>query len=157
MPVRGARCCIAIRTSSGWRISSRRSISWERRESRSPTRRHFDSATAHFATDVAPREGLSHRGPNQRSLSRPAGAAGQHPNGGWTMTRTALAVALTIVLGSMGNDALAAGVSGHCTYEGVKHPIVDGLAWVEPVDPEEDHDWDDDGVPDEAVGPDTKL
>ena len=73
------------------------------------------------------------------------------------MSRTALAVALTIALGSMGNDALAAGVSGHCTYEGVKHPVVDGLAWVEPVDPEEDHDWDDDGVPDEAVGPDTKL
>jgi hypothetical protein len=73
------------------------------------------------------------------------------------MTRTALAVALAIALGSMGSDALAAGVSGHCTYEGVKHPVVDGLAWVEPVDPEEDHDWDDDGVPDEAVGPDTKL
>jgi hypothetical protein len=73
------------------------------------------------------------------------------------MTRTALAVALAIALGSMGFEARAAGVSGHCTYEGVKHPIVDGLAWVEPVDPEEDHDWDDDGVPDEAVGPDTKL
>jgi hypothetical protein len=72
------------------------------------------------------------------------------------MTRTALAIALTIALGSMGNAANAA-VSGHCTYKGEKHALVDGVAWVEPEDPDEDHDWDDDGVPDEAVGPDIKL
>lgn len=72
------------------------------------------------------------------------------------MTRTALAVALATALCTLGTDATAA-VSGHCTYEGTKHALVDGLAWVEPEDPDEDHDWDDDGVPDEPVGPDIKL
>jgi hypothetical protein len=72
------------------------------------------------------------------------------------MTRTALAIAMTIALGSMGTTAQAA-VTGFCTYEGARHVLVDGVAWVEPEDPDEDHDWDDDGVPDEAVGPDIKL
>jgi hypothetical protein len=72
------------------------------------------------------------------------------------MTRTALAIALAIALGPIATDASAA-VTGHCTYEGEKHALVDGLAWVVPEDPDEDHDWDDDGVPDEAVGPDIKL
>jgi hypothetical protein len=72
------------------------------------------------------------------------------------MTRTALAAALATALCTLGTDATAA-VSGHCTYEGEKHALVDGIAWVEPEDPDDDHDWDDDGVPDEPVGPDIKL
>jgi hypothetical protein len=73
------------------------------------------------------------------------------------MSRTALAIAISMVaLGSMGNAAHAA-VSGSCTYEGIRHALVDGVAWVVPEDPDEDHDWDDDGVPDEPVGPDIKL
>ena len=71
------------------------------------------------------------------------------------MTRTALAIAFAIALGSM--DSANAAVSGHCTYKGEKRPIVDGAAWTLPEDPEEDHDWDDDGVPDETVGPDVEL
>ncbi|MGH8028607.1 MAG: hypothetical protein ACREO3_01600 [Arenimonas sp.] len=72
------------------------------------------------------------------------------------MSRTALSVALATILGCGASSADAA-VSGQCTYEGIKHALVDGVAWVEPEDPDEDHDWDDDGVPDEAVGPDIKL
>jgi hypothetical protein len=72
------------------------------------------------------------------------------------MSRTTLAIAIAIALGSMGTTAHAA-VSGQCTYDGVKHAIVDGVAWVVPEDPDEDHDWDDDGVPDETVGPDIKF
>lgn len=71
------------------------------------------------------------------------------------MTRTALAIALAISLGSMG--AANAAVTGHCMYKGEKRPIIDGAAWVLPEDPEEDHDWDDDGVPDEPVGADVQL
>jgi hypothetical protein len=71
------------------------------------------------------------------------------------MTRTALAAALATALCTLGTAHAA--VSGHCTYEGKKHALVDGVAWVEPEDPDEDHDWDDDGVPDEPVGPDIKL
>jgi hypothetical protein len=77
------------------------------------------------------------------------------------MTRTALAIAVAAlgsmtVLGSMGNVAYAA-VSGHCTYKGEKRALVDGAAWTLPEDPEEDHDWDDDGEPDETVGPDVEI
>jgi hypothetical protein len=73
------------------------------------------------------------------------------------MTRTALAIGIAVIaLGSMGNSAYAA-VSGHCMYKGEKRPIVDGAAWTLPGDPEEDHDWDDDGEPDETVGPDVEL
>jgi hypothetical protein len=72
------------------------------------------------------------------------------------MSRIASSVALATVLG-LGANAADAAVSGHCTYEGVKHALIDGAAWVVPEDPEEDHDWDDDGVPDETVGPDIEL
>jgi hypothetical protein len=72
------------------------------------------------------------------------------------MSRIASSVALATVLG-LGATAAEAAVSGHCTYEGVKHALIDGAAWVVPEDPEEDHDWDDDGVPDETVGPDIEL
>ena len=60
------------------------------------------------------------------------------------MTRTALAVALATAL--FCTPAIAA-VSGHCTYEGTKHALVDGVAWVM-GDPDEVHDYDEDGVPD---------
>jgi hypothetical protein len=72
------------------------------------------------------------------------------------MTRTALSIALATALFSLGSSASAT-VTGQCTYEGDKHVLVDGAAWVVPEDPDEDHDWDDDGVPDEPVGPDIKL
>ena len=72
------------------------------------------------------------------------------------MGRTALSVALATGLGLVTTDATAA-VSGHCTYKGEKHALVDGAAWVLPEDPDEDHDWDDDGVPDEPVGPDVEM
>jgi hypothetical protein len=72
------------------------------------------------------------------------------------MGRTALSVALATSLGLIATDAQA-GVTGHCTYEGTKHAFVDGAAWVVPEDPDEDHDWDDDGVPDEPVGPDIEM
>jgi hypothetical protein len=72
------------------------------------------------------------------------------------MGRTALSVALATSLGLVGANAHA-GVAGHCTYKGEKHALIDGAAWVVPEDPDEDHDWDDDGVPDEAVGPDIGM
>jgi hypothetical protein len=72
------------------------------------------------------------------------------------MGRTALSVALVTGLSMIATSAQA-GVSGHCTYEGIKHALVDGAAWVLPIDSDEDFDWDDDGVPDETVGPDIEL
>ena len=72
------------------------------------------------------------------------------------MGRAASTVALATALGLICANAHA-GVSGHCTYKGEKHALVDGAAWVLPEDPDEDHDWDDDGVPDEAVGPDVEM
>ena len=72
------------------------------------------------------------------------------------MSRTALSVALATALGLSSHAAMAT-VTGQCTYEGEKHALVDGIAWVVPEDPDEDHDWDDDGVPDEPVGPDIQL
>jgi hypothetical protein len=68
------------------------------------------------------------------------------------MTRTALAAALATALCC--TDAIAA-VSGHCTYEGSRHALVDGVAWVEVDD--EVHDYDEDGVPDEPREPDVHL
>jgi hypothetical protein len=72
------------------------------------------------------------------------------------MSRTALSIALAIALGSFGAQANAT-VTGQCTYEGKQHAFVDGIAWVEPEDPDADYDWDDDGVDDEVPGPDIKL
>ena len=69
------------------------------------------------------------------------------------MTRTALAVALATALCC--TDATAA-VSGHCTYEGTRHALVDGIAWIE-ADELVAHDWDEDGVPDEPEPPDITL
>ena len=73
------------------------------------------------------------------------------------MTRTALSVALATVLATWGSHAVAA-VSGHCTYEGNKHPLVDGVAWIVPPDEDDEpEDWDGDGEPDLPPPPDTLL
>lgn len=69
------------------------------------------------------------------------------------MTRTALAVALATAL--LSSDAFASAVSGHCTYEGTQHALVDGLAWV--VVDDEVHDYDEDGVPDDPLPPDIQI
>jgi hypothetical protein len=69
------------------------------------------------------------------------------------MTRTALAAALATAL--LSSTAFATGVSGHCTYEGEKHALVDGIAWVMVDD--EVHDYDEDGVPDDPVPPDIQI
>ena len=68
------------------------------------------------------------------------------------MTRTALAAALATALSC---TAANAAVSGHCTYEGTKHVLVDGIAWVDVDD--EVHDYDEDGVPDEPSPPDIHI
>jgi hypothetical protein len=70
------------------------------------------------------------------------------------MTRTALTIALAIASFPL---LASATVTGQCTYDGKRHALVDGAAWTVPEDPDEDHDWDDDGVPDEPVGPDVAL